>query len=278
MDLRNYRVEPDKGLFEKIERRVARRRWMRMGGGVAAVCVVVAVVVLMVWPKGEAVQEGLVAQADVQPAAVAVQSADAAVMPEEAVAVAPAPEVKTERAGEREVAEVAPTAVVAERNSEPVAAVVEAKPAMEPAVKPAPMKPVPVAEKKEIVAEQTVENQEGTTADIETESTVVKGNDPSQQPVHMDNLVWAPNVIMPNGDVDDNRRFKLKFSSSVTEFRILIYNRGGRQVFVSEDPNFEWDGTFNGTVMPQGAYVWVAKFRDTDNHPHQEKGTVTIVR
>ena len=278
MDLRNYRVEPDKGLFEKIERRVARRRWMRMGGGAAVVCVVVAVVALMVWPKGEVVQEGLVAQADVQPAAVAVESADVAVVPEEATTVAQVPAVKTERVGEREVAEAAPTAVVAERNSETVAAVVEAKPALEPAVKPASVKPVPVAEKKEMVAEQPVENQEGATVDLETESTVVKGNDPSQLPVHIDNLVWAPNVIMPNGDVDDNRRFKLKFSSSVTEFRILIYNRGGRQVFVSEDPNFEWDGTFNGTVMPQGAYVWVAKFRDTDNHPHQEKGTVTIVR
>ena len=102
--------------------------------------------------------------------------------------------------------------------------------------------------------------------------------DPSTGTVHEDDLVWAPNVIVPNGDVDDNRTFKLKYSSEVTQFQIFIYNRGGRLVFNSDDPAFTWDGTSRGTALPQGAYVWVAKFRDSTGHPREEHGTVTIIR
>jgi len=105
-----------------------------------------------------------------------------------------------------------------------------------------------------------------------------KAKDPSSTIVHEDNLMWAPNVIVPNGDVDENRTFKLKFTSAVTDFRIVIFNRGGRQLYQSNDPAFEWDGTHDGTAMPQGAYVWVAKFRDSDGRAHQEKGTVTVLR
>ena len=102
--------------------------------------------------------------------------------------------------------------------------------------------------------------------------------DPSTGTVHEDDLVWAPNVIVPNGDVDDNRTFKLKYSSEVTQFQIFIYNRGGRLVFNSDDPAFTWNGTSRGTALPQGAYVWVAKFRDSTGHPREEHGTVTIIR
>lgn len=93
-------------------------------------------------------------------------------------------------------------------------------------------------------------------------------------------ILWAPNVIVPDGDEEKNRVFSFKYTSSqpVTDFRIFIYNRGGRQIYTSKDPAFVWDGTYNGSRLPQGAYVWVAQFRDANGQPHGERGTVTLIR
>ena len=101
---------------------------------------------------------------------------------------------------------------------------------------------------------------------------------PGEPPLHVDNIVWAPNIIIPSSDEEGVRTFGLRFSSEVSDFRIRIYNRAGRQVYKSTDPHFQWDGAVGGTQMPQGAYVWVANFRDKEGNPHQENGTVTLVR
>lgn len=95
---------------------------------------------------------------------------------------------------------------------------------------------------------------------------------------HYENLLYAPNVIVPSGDDDRNRLFKLTSSSEVSDFHMYIFNRGGRQVFSSTDINRSWDATHDGTPLPQGAYVWVARFRDSSGNLHEEKGTVTVLR
>lgn len=106
-------------------------------------------------------------------------------------------------------------------------------------------------------------------------SAKVGGADPV--PYQVDNILWAPNIITPNGDVAENRVFKVVASSTVSDFRIHIYNRGGRLLFKSSDINEVWDATHDGTTVPQGAYVWVATFRGTDGSSHRQAGTVTVV-
>ena len=103
-------------------------------------------------------------------------------------------------------------------------------------------------------------------------------SDPIEENLHEDNLFWTPNIIVPSGDVDANRTFSVKFTSAVSNFHIYIYNRAGHQVYQTSDPSFVWDGTSKGTTLPQGAYIWVMKFRDSAGKPHEERGTVTIIR
>jgi len=50
MDWKDYLEQPDSGLFEKIERRLRRRRLMRRAGVAATVAVVAAVAALALWP------------------------------------------------------------------------------------------------------------------------------------------------------------------------------------------------------------------------------------
>lgn len=279
MSLKNYEVQPDSGLFEKIERRLRLRRLARVSGGVAAACVAVAAVVWVAMPSRDAA-------AELSPEAVAVAQRPEAAMPQTVAPVAEEQTDATRMAPTRrpiaEMHETVPTYAVEVQKNDAVAvasaSVAAAKPA-EPAKANAVASPVPAVASPKPVAEPAVASTV-----VATEQPVApvvpadKAKDPSSTIVHEDNLMWAPNVIVPNGDVDENRTFKLKFTSAVTDFRIVIFNRGGRQLYQSNDPAFEWDGTHDGTAMPQGAYVWVAKFRDSDGRAHQEKGTVTVLR
>lgn len=104
-----------------------------------------------------------------------------------------------------------------------------------------------------------------------------KGSSPEDQVPHYDNLLWAPNIILPDGDSEFNV-FRVVANSEMTDYHLYIYNRNGRQIFITKDPNATWDATLDGARLPQGAYVWVAKFRDSSGTPRVEKGTVTVVR
>ncbi len=278
MDLKNYEVQPDSGLFEKIERRLRMRRMARVCGGVAAAVVAVAAVVWVAMPSEKAAVA-------VAPEAVAVARVPETPVPETVEPVAEERQAVSRPtplpASAAVAQEVAPAAAVVPEKSVAVAKAaqpfVAAKPA-EPVRVGAAARPVPaVAEAKP--AEPVVVGAEAAAGQaVAQEAPAAKGKDPSSSVVHEDNLLWAPNAIVPNGEVDENRTFKLKFSSTVTDFRITIFNRGGRQLYQSTDPQFLWDGTYDGAALPQGAYVWVAKFRDSDGRVHQEKGTVTIIR
>ena len=48
MNLKDYRVQPDEGLFEQIEKRLKVRRMVRVGSVVAVVCVVMVGVLVVV--------------------------------------------------------------------------------------------------------------------------------------------------------------------------------------------------------------------------------------
>ncbi|MBR1766900.1 MAG: gliding motility-associated C-terminal domain-containing protein [Bacteroidales bacterium] len=279
-NLKDYKVQPDEGLFEKIERRVRRRRMARVAGGIGAFCAAAAVgvwVVSAVGPQTDTVEQKPLAVVQEKPSTEGPVVPTAEVCPMAPVAAEPA------FAGEAGEELPRPVAAVEGRSSDEqqpsVAAVAVPTPEAEPqnvAASPSvAASPVANAEVRPAASEAAEPQHPGTRTD---DAPSVKGSDPSSRPVHYDNIMWAPNIIVPSGDVDENRTFKVKFTSEVSEFRIVIFNRGGRQVFNSTDPAFEWDGTGNGGEMPQGAYVWVAKFRDSDNRPRQEKGTVVIVR
>ena len=115
-------------------------------------------------------------------------------------------------------------------------------------------------------------------APVVENTPVEKGGTPAPSTPHYDNLLWAPNAIAPAADVDENRVFKVTATSAVSHFHLIIFNRGGRQVFATDDINATWDATMGGVPLSQGTYVCVSKFRDSDGVLRQEKGTVTVIR
>lgn len=100
---------------------------------------------------------------------------------------------------------------------------------------------------------------------------------PFQIPVNVF-TVWFPSAFTP-GSSDGNDKFTIHTINEYQYFHIYIYNRRGELVYDSDDVHFEWDGTYNGDPCPQGAYVYICRFRKPGTTTLSSvQGTVTIIR
>jgi gliding motility-associated-like protein len=69
------------------------------------------------------------------------------------------------------------------------------------------------------------------------------------------NFYEIPNVFTPNGD-NINDRLVAKTSGLVEKINIRIFNRYGTQVFQTNEPKINWDGTYNGNIVSPGVYFY----------------------
>ncbi len=82
-------------------------------------------------------------------------------------------------------------------------------------------------------------------------------------PVLPEVLIYAPNTFTPDGD-EFNQKWRLFLEGvDVTAFSLEIYNRWGEMIWESKDIEVGWDGTYDGTIAPQGTYTWKATARDS---------------
>jgi gliding motility-associated-like protein len=90
--------------------------------------------------------------------------------------------------------------------------------------------------------------------------------------------VWAPTAFTPDGD-GRNDRFYIR-AQGVEKFELTVFDRSGRLVYRSEDPNEGWDGTVQGSGerLPEGAYVYRANGELSDGTVFEEKGTINLIR
>ena len=69
------------------------------------------------------------------------------------------------------------------------------------------------------------------------------------------NFYEIPNVFTPNGD-NINDKLVAKTSGLVTKIDFKLYNRTGLQLFRTEDPRINWDGTYQGKIVSPGVYFY----------------------
>lgn len=90
-------------------------------------------------------------------------------------------------------------------------------------------------------------------------------------------LLEIPNLITPESASGSNRVFKVKYQSLV-EYEMWVFNRWGIELFHSTDPSEGWDGTYNGSTVPTGAYYYVVKAVGTDGEKYHKKGAVNVLK
>lgn len=108
--------------------------------------------------------------------------------------------------------------------------------------------------------------------------TDVKTSAPKSHTDEDEPLLWIPNTFAPQGGVEENRTFRVVASQIVENYRIRIFSRNGQEVYESQDITAAWDGTRNGMLLPQAAYVYVVRYSDNDGRQHEQRGTVTLIR
>jgi PKD repeat protein len=68
------------------------------------------------------------------------------------------------------------------------------------------------------------------------------------------------------------------YSDGVIEYRLMVFNRWGEQIFESKDIKIGWDGYYKDKLCDQGVYVWRAVGRFANGKQFNLKGNVTLLR
>jgi PKD repeat protein len=93
---------------------------------------------------------------------------------------------------------------------------------------------------------------------------------------------FAPNALSPEYGDGDVKVFK-PVGVGLATYKITIYSPWGQAVWTSDklentSPSEVWDGTYNGSIVPQGAYSWIADVTFVNGTRKVYKGSVTVVR
>ena len=86
----------------------------------------------------------------------------------------------------------------------------------------------------------------------------------------------------PNSDGVNDVLYPLSLGfnpdNSENEFKFRVYNRWGKMLFESTEPNQGWDGTFNGVEQELGVYMYYMELKTVDGKYLIKKGDVTLIR
>ncbi len=111
-------------------------------------------------------------------------------------------------------------------------------------------------------------------------------------PVEFFGGLYVPNAIIPTDPNSDVRIFQPR-GTGLGNYRCLVYDKWGNRLWESNklvdgSPSEYWDGTYQGELVPQGAYVWkidaifangeLWEGMENNNGEFHESGTVTVIR
>lgn len=93
--------------------------------------------------------------------------------------------------------------------------------------------------------------------------------------------IWIPNAFSPDDPLNPEVRIfkvKPKAGANISNFKMYIFNRAGSKVFHSTSSTEGWDGTYQNTKCPQGAYVYIIEYTDQQGSIQHTRGAVTLIR
>jgi len=89
--------------------------------------------------------------------------------------------------------------------------------------------------------------------------------------------LFVPSAFTPNND-GHNDVLRV-IGPGVGQLVVFaVYDRWGRQVFLTKNAAVGWDGTMGGRALDAGTYVWMAEAVDIHGKMIQKKGTVVLIR
>ena len=107
-----------------------------------------------------------------------------------------------------------------------------------------------------------------------TDSNGCKAAD--QVTVFVNGSLYVPNTFTPNGDGINDGFFA--YATEIAEFRLLVFNRWGEQIYRTNELGPVWDGTYNGVESPIDTYVWRVDLEELSGNKRTVYGHVNLVR
>jgi gliding motility-associated-like protein len=93
-------------------------------------------------------------------------------------------------------------------------------------------------------------------------------------------IYYIPNSFSPDADPYNNV-FEPIFSSGFNPkgYTLLIFDRWGEILFESHNTEVGWDGTYNGSIVQDGTYIWKIEFKLSNNDGKvMDTGHVNLIR
>lgn len=92
------------------------------------------------------------------------------------------------------------------------------------------------------------------------------------------NQLYIPDAFSPDAKgPDENNRFRIR-GPEMRVFEIEIFNRFGEKVFVSDNMQISWDGTYRNEDCMPGVYFYKIISTDYEGVSRDYSGTVTLIR
>jgi len=95
-----------------------------------------------------------------------------------------------------------------------------------------------------------------------------------------DPLFFVPNTFTPDGD-EYNNTFRPIIATGIdlADYHLTIFNRWGEVLFESFNYEIGWDGTYNGSLVQDGMYMWKLEFGARSNDSRViEVGHINMLR
>lgn len=89
--------------------------------------------------------------------------------------------------------------------------------------------------------------------------------------------VWFPSAFSPNGDRLNDIAKLIGDIGNVSEYKLIIYNRWGQNVYTGSDVRQGWDGMFKDKPADVGTYYYIYKVVYRGNE-EIVKGDLTLIR
>ena len=108
-----------------------------------------------------------------------------------------------------------------------------------------------------------------------------RDNNATQSISNLSILIKSTSMYVPNAFSPDQEGLNDSFGAvcmNVSDLNMQIFNRWGELIFEGHGIKDKWDGTYNGSVVPAGVYVYIinAHHRVTDEEI-SKSGTVTLL-
>lgn len=91
--------------------------------------------------------------------------------------------------------------------------------------------------------------------------------------VREDFNITPSNILTPNGD-GENDQWTIKNLAAYPINKVMIFDRQGRIIYSKSGYTNDWNGTFNGTSLPEGTYYYIITL---NNGAGEKKGFITLI-